>query len=78
MEQRDINFLKMTSGVISGMDSEKPLWDKEVEKGIQKTQASEDYKSRLKVFAFWKYAKDLNKLLSIIMKLKKQIKGLQW
>lgn len=31
MEQRDINFLKMTSGVISGMDSEKPLWDKEVE-----------------------------------------------
>jgi hypothetical protein len=34
MEQRDINFLKMTSGVISGMDSEKPMWDKEVEKGI--------------------------------------------
>lgn len=43
MEQRNINFLKMTSGVIAGMESEKSVWEEEKEIADVYAEITTDY-----------------------------------
>lgn len=45
MEQRSINFLKMTSGVISGMEQEKTIWETETEIANQHASIKSTFES---------------------------------